>query len=125
MSIAGAKRMQMLSRCALLDGASETSCTRGRPSDHDRLLSGDNWIVPSPSAGRGASQCTHTPLTQPRALTTATTKTPHCGLFHSAQNQNGWLAIPMMQAQRWNLVLRACDSQIAAGPMTAMAAWTI
>lgn len=67
---------------------------------HKRLLSGVSCIVPRPSAGRGASQCTHNPFTQAAAHTRLTTKTPHCPLSQVAQNQNGWLASPTMQAQR-------------------------
>lgn len=78
----------------------------------------------TPPGGRGASQNTHSPLSQASRHTTATTNTPHCPLSQVAQNQKGWLTSPTMQAQRWNRALRLCDSQMAVGPSKAIAVWT-
>ncbi len=78
----------------------------------------------SPDDGRGASQWTHSPLSQASAQTTATTPTPHWPLRHTDQNQKGWLTRPTMQAQRWNCTVRLCESQMAAGPRMARADWT-
>ena len=54
-----------------------------------KRLSGGSATVPTPDGGRGASQCTHSPLSQAKAHNTATTATPHWPLSHTAQNQNG------------------------------------
>lgn len=68
--------------------------------DHFRRLSGGSAKVPTAEGGRGASQCTHRPLSQASAQAQATTATPHWPLSITAQNQNGWLTSATMQAQR-------------------------
>lgn len=54
-----------------------------------KRLFGGSANVATPPGGRGAIQCTHSPLSQAMAHTTATTATPHCPLSHVAQNQKG------------------------------------